>query len=121
VSEPQSEYDPIGVVVDWLDACRAVDVKTLVALYEADATLQCTCEGKIYHGASEIEGYWKPKLLKQVKGGFILDEIHLANDGIAVRYFGFEGKPLHIVFAFSEGGKIKSTVCRPVLIDGTPH
>jgi hypothetical protein len=114
VSDLRADYDPIGVIVDWLDACRAADLKTLVALYDANATLECKCEGKTYHGASEIECYWQPKLSTQVKDGFVLDDIHPANDGIAVRYLGFEGKPLQIVFEFSEGGKIKSA-CGPLL------
>lgn len=109
----QANYDPIGVVVDWLDACRAADLKTLLALYDDTATLECKCEGRTYRGVAEIEDYWRPKLSGKVSDSFVLDDIHPVIDGLDVRYFGFEGKPLHISFRFNEEGKITNSVCGP--------
>ena len=37
--------DPLGVVVDWLDACQARPLDQLLKLYEVGATLECACEG----------------------------------------------------------------------------
>jgi hypothetical protein len=109
----QASYDPIGVVVDWLDACRVADIATLVALYDDAATLECKCDGQTYRGVAEIEGYWRPKLSGKAPDGFVLNDIQPSGDGLDVRYFGFEGKPLHINFKFSDDGKIKNTVCGP--------
>ncbi len=89
MSDSQRDYDPIGVVVDWLDACRAADLDTLLALYEIDASLECKCEGRTYQGTSEIKRYWEPKLSTQVRDGFVLDDIHPENSSVAMRYFGF--------------------------------
>lgn len=110
----QADYDPIGVVVDWLDACRAADLGTLLALYDDAATLECKCEGRIFRGVAEIEGYWRPKLSGKVPDGFVLDDIQSLDDGLDVRYFGFEGEPLHITFKFNEEGKITNNVCDPL-------
>lgn len=110
----QADYDPIGVIVDWLDACRAADLHTLLKLYDSDATLECRCEGRTFHGVAEIEGYWRQKLSSKVAEGFVLDDIRPVSDGLDVLYFGFEGKPLHINFKFSEEGKITSSVCGPL-------
>ncbi|WP_424631989.1 YybH family protein [Bradyrhizobium sp. SYSU BS000235] len=115
----QANYDAIGVIVDWLDACRAADLKTLLALYDQEATLECNCDGRSYRGATEIEAYWRPKLSGKVAEGFLLEDIHPVSDGLDVRYLGFEGKPLHITFKFNEGGKIMNSVCGPLC--GSPR
>lgn len=112
----QANYDPIGVVVDWLDACRAADLGTLLALYDDEATLECGCDGHTYRGAAAIGDYWRPKLSEKVAEGFVLDDIHPVSDGVDVRYFGFEGKPLHIHFEFNEAGKISNSVCGPLWV-----
>ena len=34
-------FDPLGVVVDWLDACRSGELNALLDLYDERATLEC--------------------------------------------------------------------------------
>ena len=39
------DFDPLGVITDWLDACRARETTALLDLYDDRATLECECEG----------------------------------------------------------------------------
>ena len=45
MSSPQDSFDPIGVVVDWLDACRARRLWALVDLYDDEAAVECCQRG----------------------------------------------------------------------------
>jgi ketosteroid isomerase-like protein len=40
----QDDFDPLAVVVDWLDACRSRELDALLNLYDERATLECDCE-----------------------------------------------------------------------------
>jgi hypothetical protein len=37
-------FDPLAVVVDWLDACRLGKLDALLDLSDERATLECNCE-----------------------------------------------------------------------------
>jgi hypothetical protein len=39
-----NDFDPLAVVVDWLDACRSADLNALLELYDTQAILECSCE-----------------------------------------------------------------------------
>ena len=39
----QGEFDPLGVVIDWLDACRSGELIVLLDLYDDAAILECDC------------------------------------------------------------------------------
>ncbi|MGY4431597.1 hypothetical protein ACVWWO_004074 [Bradyrhizobium sp. F1.13.1] len=58
-----SDFDQMGIVVDWVDACRKGDLAALLDLYADDAHVECTCNGtQRYRGRSELEAYWQPRL-----------------------------------------------------------
>ena len=38
------KFDPLAIVVDWLDACRLGKIDDLLELYDERATLECGCE-----------------------------------------------------------------------------
>ena len=40
----QGEFDPLAVVIDWLDACRSGGLVVLLDLYDDLAILECDCE-----------------------------------------------------------------------------
>ena len=40
-------FDPMGLVIDWLDACKERRLSSLIDLYDESATLDCCCEGKL--------------------------------------------------------------------------
>jgi hypothetical protein len=107
-------YDPIAVVVDWLDACRRRDLAGLLDLYAADASLECACDGTtLIHGRDALEAYWRPRLDAFVPTAFGLEEIEPDTDGVVLDYSSYEGKPVRISFGFSPQGKISRTVCGP--------
>ena len=72
----RDDFDQIGVVVDWLDACRKGDLTALLELYAEDATLECSCSGSgVTAGRAQIKGYWRPRMRRFSSTGFGLEEI----------------------------------------------
>jgi len=114
---PMSNYvfDPVAVVVDWLDACRARRLSDLLDLYDAKASLRCACEG-LYQGREALTRYWSTRLERAVPHAFSLTDIAPDDDGIkpgvSLDYVAYDGKPLRIRFQFTETGKIAASACR---------
>ena len=113
MSNMPDDFDPVAVVVDWLDACRRRDLAALLDLYGGEAGLECACDGIDIHGRSALEAYWRPRLDAFVPTAFGLEEIAPTPDGVVLDYSSFDGKPVRIVFNFSPGGKIRQTSCGP--------
>ena len=110
----QHDFDPVALVVDWLDACRRHDVGPLLDLYASDASLECECDGgNSYGGRAALEAYWRPRLKAFSPDAFGLEEIAPSSDGVVLDYLNFEGKPIRIVFTFDTDGKITQTRCAP--------
>jgi ketosteroid isomerase-like protein len=108
------DFDPVAVVVDWLDACRKRDLAALLDLYAEDASIECACHGRaVVHGRTALAAYWQPRLETMVPTAFGLEEITPGPDGVLLDYLSFEGKPVRISFAFSVAGKILQTICHP--------
>ncbi|MEH2490726.1 nuclear transport factor 2 family protein [Bradyrhizobium sp. AZCC 2230] len=108
------DFDQMGLVVDWVDACRKGDLATLLDLYADDAELECTCNGThLYRGRRELETYWGPKLSAFSSAGFGLEEIHPAQNGIDLEYSVAGALRIRASFRFSAEGKIYSTLCEP--------
>ena len=118
MSNDRSDLDPIGIVVDWLDACRARKLSALVDLYDDAATVDC-CEGGRFKGRSEVEGYWRSKLLTQKSDAFEIDVLMPEADGVLLDYRAYNGKPVRTHFRFSPAGKIIHTACAEVQSDGS--
>jgi hypothetical protein len=117
---PDSNFDPIAVVVDWLDSCRARSLENLLDLYDTRGSLSCACAGPyIYQGREDIARYWSPRLEKAVPHAFSLTELTPAdvNDRpcIVLDYVAYDGKPVRVRFLFTKAGKIAQTACMPVL------
>lgn len=111
-----SDFDQMGIIVDWVDACRKGDLATLLDLYADDAQLECTCHGtRRYRGRNEIEAYWQPRLSAFSSAGFGLEEIHPAPHGVDLEYSVAGALRIQASFRFSPDGKIRSTLCEPAL------
>jgi hypothetical protein len=109
-----NNVDQVGIVIDWLDACRHRDLVALLDLYAQDANLLCECEKrKIYRGRSQLEEYWRPRLDGNSANAFALQEIAPSSCGVELDYLSHEGKPIRIAFAFAADGKILQTRCEP--------
>ena len=90
----QDEFDPLAVVVDWLDACRWGGLDTLLNLYDERATLECDCE--------------------RFSLACSLNDMALTADGVRLDYQSYEGKPVRMHFRFGTSGKILHTSCGPL-------
>jgi hypothetical protein len=113
-------FDPVAVVVDWLDACRERSLDNLLNLYDARGSLACKCAGPyIYQGREDIARYWSPRLEKAVPHAFDLTELTPADTNdrpcVVLDYVGYDGKPVRVRFLFTKAGKIAQSVCTPVM------
>ena len=110
-------FDPLGAVVDWLEACRARRLDQLLKLYEAGATLECACDvPSIYRGRRAIARYWVDRLDAAVHDAFELINIMPGEDPdcVVLDYLSYEGKPVRMHIKFANSGQIATTVCAPV-------
>ncbi len=109
-----SDIDQMGIVVDWVDACRKGDLATLLDLYTDDAQVECACNGtQRFRGRHELETYWGPRLSTFSLAGFGLEEINPGPHGIDLEYSVAGSLRIHASFRFSPDGKIYSTLCGP--------
>jgi len=108
------DFDRAGVVVDWLDACRARQLDALLKLYEERATLICDCDGVDLAGYNSLAIYWKSKLERKAASAFTLDGMTQTGNEIQVDCQGCKGKPVRVHFRFSPLGKILHTRFRPL-------
>ena len=114
------DIDQMGIVVDWLDACRKGDLETLLDLYADDAQLECRCEGpRLYRGRSELEAYWGPRLSAFSSVGFGLEEISPSPQGVELEYSIAGSLRIRALFDFSVDGKILRTRCEPAAQNAT--
>jgi len=109
----RGSFDPIGIVVDWLDACKERRLSALVDLYDDGATVDC-CDGGTFRGRAEVEGYWRPKLAYAATGAFEVDALFPDTDGVFLDYRSYDGSPVRTHFRFTDDGKIGHTACAPI-------
>ena len=81
-------FDPMGLVIDWLDACKERRLSSLVDLYDESATLDCCCENAAR--TPDLEAYWGPKLAHAVIGAFEVDALFPETDGVCLDYRAFD-------------------------------
>ena len=113
MSDARDGFDAIGVVVDWIDACKQRQLGDLLDLYDATAIVEC-CEGGSFRGRPEMERYWRPRLARAVTGAFEIDALFPEADGVTLDYRGYNGLPVRAHFSFTSRGTISLTVCAPV-------
>src|SRR5436305_1456110 len=108
-----ARFDAIGVVVDWIDACRQGSLGSLLDLYASDATIEC-CQGGSFRGRTELERYWRSRLARPAVGAFEIDALFPEPDGVSLDYRGYDGQPVRTHFCFNNAGKIRRTACSPI-------
>ena len=105
------QFDPLAIVVDWLDTCRFGDLGALVDMYDERATLECGCDGVTLIGRASIAAYWGPKLAMASSTAFAMDNLTLTADGVCLDYRNYEGDPVRVLFRFTPSGEILHTEC----------
>ena len=106
-------FDAVGIVVDWIDACRQRRLDALLDLYDDAATVEC-CEGGNFSGRSDMERYWRPRLAKAKGDAFAIDALMPEGDGVSLDYRDYDGRPMRTHFRFTQAGKIRLTACEPI-------
>jgi hypothetical protein len=118
MSKSQTDFDPVGVVVDWIDAYRQRELSTLIALYDDAAIVDC-CEGGRFIGRAELERYWQSKLIRSIASAFEIDVLMPEADGVLLDYKGHDGKAVRTLFRFNHYGKISHTACTQLQHNGS--
>ena len=113
MSDARDGFDTIGVVVDWIDACKQRRLDDLLNLYDPTAAVEC-CEGGSFRGRSELERYWRPRLTRARSDAFEIDALMPVPDGVTLDYRGYDGLPVRTHFRFTSTGKICLSVCAPI-------
>jgi hypothetical protein len=117
MSNSPSPFDPIAVVVDWLDACRERRLADLVDLYDPAATIDC-CTGDHFEGHAGLLRYWTPKLENPSAGAFLLNEVQAQGAEVRLDYCDYDGRAVRTTFRFDAVGKILHTSCSTAGRDG---
>ena len=112
MSTSPDTFDPLAVVVEWLDTGRSGNLYALLDLYDEKATLHCLCENGTLVGRKSFAAYWAPKLKNKLGSAFTLDEVVLFGNMVQVDYRSYEDRPVRIYFHFDDSGKILHTSCR---------
>ena len=110
MSDARDGFDVVGIVVDWIDACRERRLEALLDLYDDAATVEC-CEGGTFHGRLEMERYWRPRLAAAASDAFEIDELTPDGAGVSLDYRGHDGARVRTFFQFTGVGKIRRTAC----------
>lgn len=115
MTDMASHFDPVGVVIDWLDAARAGLLPDLLALYDEQAILECRCDSpQTLTGPAAIAAYWRVRLSKRVPNAFDLEDVALDAAGVRLDYRNAFGNEACTYFSFSNVGKILHTACAPL-------
>jgi hypothetical protein len=114
-----SSFDPIAIVVDWLDAYRAGEVESVLGFYDEATTLDCACGGaKTIMGKTAVAEYWRLRLADPQYRAAEIEDIAMGADDSAVLDYATPKGPVKIVFEFNENGKIIYSRCAPVTSPG---
>ena len=113
MSHTPYDFDPLAIIVDWLDACRAGNLEALLDLYDENADVECDCESVSLIGRAALSSYWNSKLQGSLADCFILDDLTVTADGAWADYRNHNGNPVRAHFRFSSSGKIQQTRCGP--------
>jgi hypothetical protein len=108
-----STFDPIGVVVDWLDAARARRLNDLLDLYDPNGSLRCACsEPFICQGRDDLFRYWSVRLERSVPHAFSLMNLEISDEpSIRMSYISYDGRPVEARFTFTNTGRIADMRC----------
>jgi hypothetical protein len=110
-----NDFDPLAIIVDWLDACRSGNLSDVLEFYDEQATLECGCEAASLTGRVALSAYWAGKLRNEFPNAFTLDDLAVREDGVWVDYRNNKGRRIRARFRFNEVGKIIYTSCGPLL------
>jgi hypothetical protein len=111
--QKNGRFDAIDIVVDWIDACKQRRLEALLDLYDEVATVEC-CEGGTFTGRSEMERYWRPRLVGAGCDAFAIDALMPEGDGVSLDYRDYDGRCMRTHFLFAPSGKIRLTRCEPI-------
>lgn len=108
------DVDPIGLAMDWLEACRSQQAAAFSELYAEAATFECECGCPArYVGRVKILEYWRPKLAAPPPRPFRLEQIWPEARGVALVYRCREPTLIRTSLHFDATGKIAHSRCRP--------
>ncbi|WP_256467628.1 MULTISPECIES: nuclear transport factor 2 family protein [unclassified Bradyrhizobium] len=110
MSSSGTDFDPVGVVIDWLDACRQRRLADLLELYADEATLDF-CDGGRFVRRSGLLRYWQGKLQAATPAAFELREVLPDGECVILDYLDYDGTAARTKFWFDDEGNTSRTRC----------
>ncbi|MBR0822337.1 nuclear transport factor 2 family protein [Bradyrhizobium liaoningense] len=105
-------FDPMAAAVDWLDAYRAGEIETILAMFADDAIVHCACGGmKTISTRQGLRAYWVDRLRDYPASH--LDDLRPSGAGAAISYIARDGA-VSAILTFNASGKIASLTCGPL-------
>lgn len=104
-----SPFDPMAVVVDWLDHYRAQDL-SIVELFARNASLECGCnEQTTAVGHHALTEFWRRRFAETAAG----ELVRLEKDGDSVHFtYSVSGEKVQVHLNFNDVGEIAQFKCR---------
>jgi hypothetical protein len=103
-------FDPVAAVIDWLDAYRSSDLKTILEMYSSDAVIECRCCDMSITGAKGLRAYWMQRF--RDAPALRLDDVRPTAAGASISYRTREGV-VHADLEFDGNGRIALLRCGP--------
>ena len=104
--------DPMGTVVEWLDAYGSGDLEAILRQNADHASIECgRGGGTVVIGRSALRAYWEQRLRDHPASA--LDDVQLAQDGAFITYL-CNGTPERTTFEFDHFGQIIFQNCGPL-------
>lgn len=103
-----SSFDPMAVVIDWLDDYRAKDL-SIVDLFAPNASLECRCNRQttvVGHGA--LTDFWRQRFAETPAGELV--RLEMDGDSVAFAY-SVPGEKVLVHLKFNEAGEIAQCRC----------
>ena len=104
-------FDPMAAAIDWPDAYRASDLKSVLKMYADDATIECACGGlKTIAGKDAIRAYWVQRLKNYPASD--LNDLQSSIEGATISYSAGDGF-VCATLGFNANGQITRSRCGP--------
>ncbi|MCA6100617.1 nuclear transport factor 2 family protein [Bradyrhizobium australafricanum] len=110
MSNAREGFDAIGIVIDWIDACKQRRLDDLLDLYDETATVEC-CEGGSFQGRAAMKWYWDQRLAAFGADAFEIEALMPEGDCVSLDYRAYDGQRVRTYFRFTDAGKIRLTAC----------
>jgi ketosteroid isomerase-like protein len=101
-------FDPMATAIDWLDAYRAGDIETILAMSSDAAVVECGCSNRTIIGKERLRAYWEQSLKDYPASD--LDDLQSSGDEVIISYVARDSV-VGAILEFDPEGRIARLRC----------